>query len=195
MTTNPTTCYRTEQAEFMQLTKKNLNKVFAWVEESQSSYSALEYLQDKKDYREQTIYGDYILRHPDNSFTVQSQKEFERGGWSKESLREKLIEIHTPYGIYDICDHEHTDDEAGFGLVFEVDEVGITCKEGLMYWVCTICCNDDGGWQTENCASSHTHDKNLENICPTIQLVTRTGKNGRENEQIRTELTTGRTLH
>jgi hypothetical protein len=94
----------------------------------------------------------------------------------------QIRELHPPYGIYDICDHEHTDDEAGFGLVFEVDEVGLTCKEGLMYWVCTTCCNDDGGWQTEKCTSSHTHDKNLENICPTIQLVTRTGKNGEKNE-------------
>jgi hypothetical protein len=74
----------------------------------------------------------------------------------------KVREIHSPWGIYTECGHEHTeaelDDEAS--TVHEIDLVGLVCEEGLMYRVCRSCCVEPGwaeGFQTETCASKHTH--------------------------------------
>jgi hypothetical protein len=54
-----------------------------------------------------------------------------------------------------------------------VDEVGLTCDEGLMYEICTSCCLQDGwaeGYQTEECATRHEHGRN-DPICKTVAIL------------------------
>ena len=49
--------------------------------------------------------------------------------------------LHSKFGIYDSCGHEHTDEECekeGSGVVY-VEDVGLTCEEGLVQWVCREC--------------------------------------------------------
>jgi hypothetical protein len=82
-----------------------------------------------------------------------------------------IRKLHQPWGIYTECGHEHTDpDEDG---VHEVDLVGLTCDEGLMYRVCQFCCVEPGhaeGFQTEQCATRHVHTTDGP-VCPTVAIV------------------------
>lgn len=90
-----------------------------------------------------------------------------------EQLTEKIRALHRPFGIYDECDHEHTDEDLAAGRCLEVDEVGLTCDDGLLYQICEECCTVDLGWtrqQREGCAESHDHSKTGP-ICKTIQLL------------------------
>lgn len=84
----------------------------------------------------------------------------------------RVRELHVPFGIYDECEHEHTQAEVDDddSPVLDVDEVGLTCPEGLMYRVCEHCCVRDGYGQTEDCVGVHEHTKEGP-ICPTIAAV------------------------
>ena len=84
----------------------------------------------------------------------------------------RVLELHAPYGIYDECDHEHTEDEADdpHSDVRYVDEVGYVCSAGLMYEVCQECCVSEGFGQREDCADRHDHDKGKPR-CPTVEAL------------------------
>lgn len=93
---------------------------------------------------------------------------------AENTLRAKLDavrELHHPFGIYDECGHNHEYLDGGNLRegVIEVKEVGLTCEEGLEYWVCRHCCTDRG-WQTEHCTIYHYHGKN-EPACQTLRIL------------------------
>jgi hypothetical protein len=91
-----------------------------------------------------------------------------------EAKLEALKGLHEPFGIYDECDHTHTDEEAEdqtSGVLF-VDEVGLTCHDGLMYNICKTCCWREHFGQTEECAGEHEHGKDSP-ICETSELLER----------------------
>lgn len=84
-------------------------------------------------------------------------------------------EIHQPWGIYTECGHEHTEAELEdpASSVHQVDLVGLVCAEGLMYRVCRSCCVEPGwseGYQTETCATKHTHTS-AGPVCPTTAAL------------------------
>jgi hypothetical protein len=92
-----------------------------------------------------------------------------------EAVLTKIREIHTPWGIYTECGHQHTEaeleDEAS--PVKEVDLVGLVCADGLMYRVCRSCCVEPGwseGFQTETCATKHLHTPEGP-VCPTTAAL------------------------
>lgn len=78
-----------------------------------------------------------------------------------------VLDLHTPYGVYDKCGHDHEDGEPG---VREIDNVGLVCKEGLEHMVCSHCCANDGYGQSEECASAHDHERFCD-PCPTVRLI------------------------
>lgn len=80
-----------------------------------------------------------------------------------------IRELHKPFGIYDECEHEHTEEQVAAGECLEIMEVGLTCEDGLMYWICVSCCTD-GDYQTEGCVGEHDHSKTGP-ICPTIAAL------------------------
>lgn len=87
----------------------------------------------------------------------------------------KIRAIHTPWGIYTECGHEHTDDEAAdpASTVREVDLVGLVCDEGLLYRICKFCCVEPGsfeGFQTETCSTRHTHTPEGP-VCPSVAIL------------------------
>jgi hypothetical protein len=83
-----------------------------------------------------------------------------------------VLALHKPWGIYTECDHDHQEeDEPG---VVEIDMVGLTCREGLMYEVCVECCIEDGPFeqfQFEHCADHHEHETGKP-ICKTVAAIT-----------------------
>lgn len=81
----------------------------------------------------------------------------------RERVKALIAEIHIPFSIYTECDHDHDEDEPG---VLQVEEVGLTCKDGLMYRICTVCCLSGGDYQPEHCADTHEHTKTGP-VCPT----------------------------
>jgi len=86
---------------------------------------------------------------------------------------EALRGLHKPFGIYTECGHDHTEEELEAGLCIEVDLVGLTCDEGLLYQVCEHCCTDDATferYQTESCAEGHEHGAG-EPICKTMAVL------------------------
>jgi hypothetical protein len=84
----------------------------------------------------------------------------------------ELRELHRPFGIYDECGHDHTEEQLEAGDCLEIDEVGLTCEDGLMYQVCEHCCIKEWFGQTEDCASDHKHGKG-EPICATAAILER----------------------
>ena len=63
---------------------------------------------------------------------------------------EKVLALHVPYGVYDECEHDHTDAEVLAGMAIDVDDVGRTCEAGKLYELCAEChlVNDE---VTEDC--------------------------------------------
>lgn len=80
-----------------------------------------------------------------------------------------IRELHKPFGIYDECECDHSEDDIENGRAFEVMEVGLTCEDGLMYLICVSCCTADG-YQIEGCVGEHDHSKTGP-ICPTIAAL------------------------
>jgi hypothetical protein len=89
-----------------------------------------------------------------------------------EAKLEVIKKLHESIGIYDECGHAHTDEEAGdpnSGVLY-VDEIGNSCKEGLMYFICKSCCWREDYGQTEECACEHAHGMDKP-ICETRALL------------------------
>jgi hypothetical protein len=81
--------------------------------------------------------------------------------------------LHKPFGIYEECGHDHTEEDFEAGRCIEVDLIGYTCEEGLMYRVCTHCCTDNQTfeqYQTEDCATNHEHGAGVP-ICKTMAIL------------------------
>lgn len=64
-----------------------------------------------------------------------------------EARLEAVLTLHSPFGIYDECGHDHTEDEPG---VVEVDGIGLVCAEGKLYEVCRTCHYDMNGEPLED---------------------------------------------
>lgn len=89
-------------------------------------------------------------------------------------LRAGVEALHSPFGIYDECDHEHTEDDVAAGAAKDIPEVGRTCN--LLYIACRECCTDFDGrdyWPTEACANYHDHDHDPAHRCATVALLDR----------------------
>lgn len=84
-----------------------------------------------------------------------------------------VLNRHRPRGIYQECDHEHTDEDLAAGLCLDIDEVGYVCQVGLMYSVCSECCSDGDYAQGERCADGHEHHLDGP-ICMTVGLIEQT---------------------
>jgi hypothetical protein len=80
----------------------------------------------------------------------------------------RLHELHRPFGIYDPCDHQHTEDDVAAGRAIDIGD-GYGCPDSLLYTVCRHCCTSRGG-QTETCASSHRHAPGMP-ACPTVAIL------------------------
>lgn len=62
-----------------------------------------------------------------------------------ELIRAEVAEVrivHRAYGVYDECGHDHQ--EEGNGVV-DVNDIGLCCKDGLLWTVCFKCACDDNG--------------------------------------------------
>lgn len=96
----------------------------------------------------------------------------------------KIRAIHTPWGIYTECGHEHTEAEAADpeSTVHEVDLVGLVCADGLLYRVCKFCCVEPGwseGYQTETCVTRHTHTPDGP-VCPSVAVLDEVSMEGED---------------
>jgi hypothetical protein len=82
-----------------------------------------------------------------------------------------VSELHRSWGIYDACDHEHElNDDGGIPEgVYDIDDVGLTCKDAFMYEICYHCCTSDSGYQTEECLN-HLHGADKPR-CATIAIL------------------------
>jgi hypothetical protein len=74
---------------------------------------------------------------------------------------EKVLALHSKYGIYDECGHDHAAEGPG---VFDVAEVGLTCAEGLLYEVCHVCHFGHDGEPDEFTGDEHWP-------CATVRLL------------------------
>lgn len=54
---------------------------------------------------------------------------------------QRIRRAHSPFGIYDECGHDHNE---GDPSVIDVEDIGLSCKDGLRYQVCFECDTDDG---------------------------------------------------
>jgi hypothetical protein len=52
-----------------------------------------------------------------------------------------VLAIHSSYGVYDECGHDHQEGDPG---TIEVEDVGIVCEAGHLYDVCRACHTVDG---------------------------------------------------
>jgi hypothetical protein len=65
----------------------------------------------------------------------------------------RIRDLHAEFKIYDECGHRHSEDDPG---VIEIENVGLTCKDGYQYSVCRTCCRD-GDYQSLACVEHHDH--------------------------------------
>jgi hypothetical protein len=86
---------------------------------------------------------------------------------SRARLIQALRALHSEYGVYEKCDHGHTADDP---LALDIENVGLTCADGLLDVVCTACCTRPFYGQTEDCADGHKHLPGSA-ICPTMAIV------------------------
>jgi hypothetical protein len=80
--------------------------------------------------------------------------------------------LHSEYKIYDECGHNHRYSEDGDlePGVIEVEDVGLTCEDGLQYVICRECCTHGGRQgQTVTCVDDHDHGVCWP--CPTLQAL------------------------
>jgi hypothetical protein len=61
-----------------------------------------------------------------------------------EARIKAALALHTEWGIYDECDHTHTEEDIRAGKAVDVPEVGFTCDDARMQTVCRECHTDDG---------------------------------------------------
>lgn len=85
----------------------------------------------------------------------------------------KLDALHLPWRIYDEPDHYHDPDDAemaaGDHARVETRDFA-TCEAMYLYTICTCCCTDAGGNQTEQCVTTHDHGKDKPR-CPTAAIL------------------------
>jgi hypothetical protein len=86
---------------------------------------------------------------------------------SRARMVQGLRALHRPYGVYDQCDHVHTEDDPE---AVYIDGVGWTCDEALLMTICSHCCTQREYGQTEDCATDHTHLPGY-SLCPTMAIV------------------------
>jgi hypothetical protein len=90
--------------------------------------------------------------------------------FDREPAAEKRVrELHAEFKIYDECGHLHGEDDPG---VIEIENVGLTCKDGYQYSICRTCCRD-GDYQSLACVEHHDHTDC--HPCPTIRALDGTG--------------------
>lgn len=89
---------------------------------------------------------------------------------------ERAKALHPEFGIYAECGHSHEDGEVG---VKEIPVVGLVCTEGHRYSICFRCCTNSTGYQTEDCASGHTHPCYP---CPTVAALVLDGSEPADGE-------------
>ena len=89
-----------------------------------------------------------------------------------------VLALHQPFRIYDECDHDHTEEDIAEGRAVETGEF-VSCHDEYLYSICTACCRDAQGFQTEECADAHFHDKTH---CKTAVAISRAllGEDGAE---------------
>jgi len=83
---------------------------------------------------------------------------------------EAVRSIHKPFGIYDECGHDHTEEDLASGFAVDAN-LHYACADALMYRICTECCTEGMG-QSEACVSSHEHGPGKP-FCRTIEAITR----------------------
>jgi hypothetical protein len=86
----------------------------------------------------------------------------------RERWTAALSHVHAEFGIYDECDHNHTDEEVAQGLAVDTDDFR-SCKEAELCAICAACCTE-AECQTETCANYHDHRPGKP-ICPTAALI------------------------
>ena len=86
---------------------------------------------------------------------------------SKARMVQALRALHRPYGVYDLCDHEHVENDPD---ALYIDGVGWTCEAGLLETICRHCCTQLEYGQTEDCATDHKHLPSTA-LCPTMAIV------------------------
>ena len=69
------------------------------------------------------------------------------------------VEAHSDFGIYEDCGHGH---DLGEG-VFDIDDVGLVCEEGLIQTICRECDTDDGEVREDSDTGEWP--------CPTIRRI------------------------
>jgi hypothetical protein len=79
----------------------------------------------------------------------------------------KIVTLHRPSKLYGECDHKHTEGDGSF----EIDDVGLTCEDGFLYWVCDLCCVDGESGQNEDCWAAHNHTKDDTAYCATMRAI------------------------
>jgi hypothetical protein len=86
---------------------------------------------------------------------------------SRARMVQGLRALHCPYGVYDQCSHQHTENDVD---AVYIDGVGLTCDDGLLMTICRHCCTRLMSGQTEDCATDHTHLPGYA-LCPTMAIV------------------------
>lgn len=68
------------------------------------------------------------------------------------------LDLHKPFGIYDECDHDHSDKDVAEGVAVDAGFY-FACNDALQYRICTGCCTSGGDRpeQTEECVTHHDH--------------------------------------
>jgi len=79
---------------------------------------------------------------------------------------EAVRDVHRPYPIYELCGHDL--DEC-VDPVVQLDDGTWTCGQ-LVAVVCSACCVDVRGRQTDECAEDHDHGDGLP-LCLTIAAL------------------------
>ncbi|MFO7275213.1 MAG: hypothetical protein DIU55_010110 [Bacillota bacterium] len=83
---------------------------------------------------------------------------------------EAVRDVHRPYPVYELCGHDEDDDECD---PIQLDDGTWTCGP-LVAVVCSACCIDVRGQQTDECAEDHDHGDGLP-LCPTIAALSEAG--------------------
>jgi hypothetical protein len=83
-------------------------------------------------------------------------------------LLDALRKLHSPYGIYDACEHDHKDGDPD---AIQVDEIGLTCSAAKLYDICNACCGPgESDYQSLECAENQEHGPDIP-ICSTVALL------------------------
>jgi hypothetical protein len=97
-------------------------------------------------------------------------------------LLDALRKLHSPYGIYDACEHDHKDGDPD---AIQVDEIGLTCSAAKLYDICNACCGPgESDYQSLECAENHEHGPDIP-ICSTVALLASFQAKGHDPAEVR----------